>query len=262
MNFKIAIQLASIPRPFDQALHIARRLGVGAVELEVRSPFTPRELSGTGRRQLRKILSDVDLKISCLSLATRQGYHVAENLERRVAATKDSLELAHALGTNLVVNRIGCIPEDQADPARSRMVDALIDIGKHGQRCGAFLAAQTGSEPGPVLADLIQGLPEGTLLADLDPASLISRGYSVEEAVTSLGRHVAHVRARDAVYDRRDGRGQEVPLGRGVADFPRIAATLDVQAYRGYFTIERRSHKDILIELDDAVAFLRTLQHE
>lgn len=261
MHFQIAVQLASIPQPLGQAIGIARRLGVSAVELEVRPPLTPRELGQTGRRHLRKLISEAELRISCLSFATRRGYQTTEGLDRRVAATKEALELAYALGTNLVVNRIGRIPVE-SDPSRAMLTEALLDIGRHGQRCGAMLAARTGSEPGEELNAFLQTLPDGTVGVDFDPASLVVQGHSVADALQALARRVVHVHARDAVYDLGQGHGVEVPLGRGIVDFDHLVGTLAGCEFRGYFTIERRSGANVVQELDDAVAFLRSLQQD
>jgi sugar phosphate isomerase/epimerase len=232
------------------------------VELAAKSPFSPRELTQTGRRQLRKMLTDAGLRVSCLSFPTRQGYDVTENLDRRIAATRDALDLAHALGTNVVVNRIGYVSADPADPGRGLMAEALLEIARHGERCGAMLAARTGSEPGSVLADFLRAMPASALGVDFDPAGLVANRFSISDAITALAPYVVHVHARDAVYDPSEGRGVEVTVGRGSADVPLLAATLDAHGYHGYFTIQRHPTGNVIAELDDAVTYLRSFQQE
>ena len=262
MQFSIAIQLASIPQPFERALTTAARLGVAGIELEVRSPITPWELSSTGRRQIRRMLGDAELKVSALSFVTRLGYDNPDQLDRRVSATKEALKLAYDLGTNVVTNRIGRLSADKDDPCRAALKDVLQDIGRHGHRCGALLIARTGSESGDVLADFLDELPTGTLGVDFDPAGLLIEGFSIPHALQRLTPHVMHVRARDAVRHPGEGRGQEVVLGRGMVDFPLVAAHLLSHGYHRFITIQRSGSPDAITELADAVTYLQTMRDE
>ena len=120
------------------------------------------------------------------------------------------------------------------------------------------MAAQTGTEDGADLARLIAALPAGGIGADLDPGNLIINGFSPLEAVSALGEHILHVHAHDGVRDLR-GRGLEVPLGRGSADFPALLGALEDYQYRGYFTIARADAENPEYEIGEAVQYLRNL---
>jgi sugar phosphate isomerase/epimerase len=108
------------------------------------------------------------------------------------------------------------------------------------------------------LASLIATLPEQSLGIDLHPTALILAGQSPQEAVEVLGPHVLHVHACDAVRES-GSRGNEVALGRGMADFPELLGRLTEFDYRGWVTIERRDAADPIREIEDSVAFLRAL---
>jgi sugar phosphate isomerase/epimerase len=69
---------------------------------------------------------------------------------------------------------------------------------------------------------------------------------------------VLHVHACDAVRDAA-GRGREVELGRGTADMPQLLGLLTEFDYQGWVTIERRESADSISEIENAVAFLRSL---
>ena len=185
------------------------------------------------------MLDDLNLRVSCLSFRTRRGYHVADDLEARIDATKRALRLAYDIGASVVVNHIGRVPS-QDDPALSTMVQALAEIGGYSHKVGAFLAAETASESGADLAAFIARLPPGSIGVDLNPAQLILHGHSPLEAVKALGPHVLHVHANDAARDVSAHRGVEVPLGRGSAEFPELLASLEEHQYRGFITVERR----------------------
>jgi sugar phosphate isomerase/epimerase len=105
----------------------------------------------------------------------------------------------------------------------------------------------------------LESLTEGTLLVNLDPGNLIINGFSPLEAVDAPGPHIAHVHAKDAVRDLAQGRGLEVALGRGSADFPNVLGALEEHGYRGYFTIERENAADPVREIGFAVQYLRNL---
>ncbi len=259
LQIRVGVQLASLRLPLRKALLAAREMGAEAVEIDGRHELRPEEMSQTGVRQVRKMLDDLNLRVSCLAYRTRRGYGVADDLEARIEATKRALRLAYDLGTNVVVNHIGRVASDQDAGVTSTMVAALSDIGSYGQRVGATLAAETGTESGADLASFIARLPPGAIGVDLNPAELVLHGHSPADAAKALGPHVVHVHARDATRDLQLGRGVEVPLGRGSAELPELLAILEEHQYRGYITVERRDAADPLAEVRQAVEFLRNL---
>jgi sugar phosphate isomerase/epimerase len=237
----------------------ASRLGADGVEIDARSELVPAQMSATGMKQFRKMLDDLSLRVSAVAFPTRRGYDEPDDLERRVLATQAAMRFAYDLGTSVVINRVGHVPEQDDDPRFVRLVEALTALGAHGERVGARLAAQTGAEKPSVLARLIAALPEEAIGVDLHPSGLILNGYSPLEAVGELGQCIAHVHACDAVRDMAARREFEVELGRGTADFPGLLGRLTEFNYRGWVTIERRDAADPVGEIENAVAYLRSL---
>lgn len=258
-QLKIAVELRCLRLPFKQALVAARRLGVSAVELDARGELTPQSLTPSGLRQVRKMLDDLELRVAAVSFRTRRGYDTAEDLERRIDATKKAMSFAYSLGASLVVNQIGRVPEKSEGPVWTTLVEALHDLGTFGQRVGATLAAETGSESGADLARLLAALPDGAVAASLNPGNLIINGFAPLDAIQSLGSNIRYVRAKDGVRDLAQGRGIEVPLGRGSADFPALCGALEEHGYRGYWTVQRERAEDPLAEIGQAVQFLSSL---
>lgn len=259
LQIRVAVELASLRQPFPQALHTAARLGVEAVEIDGRNEVAVADLSRTGVRQVRKMLEDLNLRVAALSYRTRRGYGDVAELDRRVDATKKALKLAYELGTNVVVNHIGRVPAEDDAQTLTTLRTALADIGREGQRVGAILAAETGTESGPALLKLIESLPPGSLGVDFNPANLVMHGYDPREAAQALGGHVLHVHATDATRDVAAGRGIEVPLGRGSVEFPEVLGALEEHQYRGYLTIRRHDSANALEEIAAAVKYLRAL---
>lgn len=261
-SLRVAIQTRSLQpavRGLKQALQTAARLGADGVEIDARNELVPADVSQTGVREFRKLLGDLNLRVSCVAFPTRRGYDEPEDLERRVLATQAAMKFACELGANVVVNRVGHVPEDKNDARFVRLVDALGVLGAYGQRAGARLAAQTGSEGGAALARLIAALPDEAVGVDLHPSRLIHHGHDPGEAVDVVGRYVLHVHACDAVRNATEGRVSDVELGRGTADLPSLLGQLTEFDYRGWVTIERRDAADPLTEIGNAVAYLRSL---
>jgi sugar phosphate isomerase/epimerase len=257
-NIKIGIQTRSLRQPLKQALRTVARLGADGVEIDARTELPPGELSATGLREFRKLLDDLNLRVSAVAFPTRRGYDVPEDLERRVMATQAAMRFARELRAEVLINRVGQVPNESSDLQISRLVEALTALGSFGDHVGVRFAAQTGGESPQLLARLIGALPDQALGVDLHPSSLILGGQSPQEAVEVLGPHVLHVHACDAVREAA-GRGREVELGRGTADFPELLGRLTEFDYRAWVTVERRDASDPVSDIENAVAYLRAL---
>lgn len=258
-QLKIGIALASLRQPFKNALLTAKRLGADAVEIDARGEIGPNDLSDTALRHVRKMLDDLNLRVSAVSFTTRRGYNVLAELDRRLEATQQAMRMAYDLGSRVLVNHVGRVPDESSGPEWDLLVQSLTDLGRCGQRVGAFLAARTGSEDASRLKALIDALPAGSLGIDLDPGNMIVNGFSPRDVVDQLGEHVMHVHARDGVRDLAQGRGLEVQLGRGSADFPELLGALEEHDYRGYFTIQRDQATNPELEIGQSVQYLRNL---
>src|SRR5688572_25122698 len=122
---KIGIQTRSLGQPLRRALQMASQLGADGVEIDVRRELPIGELSQTGLRQFRKLLAELRLEVSAASFPTRRGYGEPVDLERRVLATQSALQFAHALGTGILINRIGRVPSEEDDPQFAMLLEVL-----------------------------------------------------------------------------------------------------------------------------------------
>ncbi len=253
---KIGVELASLRLPFMKALHTAAALGADGVEIDARGEIAP-PLSRTAVRQVHKMLDDRRLRVASVAFRTRRGYDTPDDLEPRIAATKAAMELAYQLGAGVVVNRVGRVPADRESSAWRQLVDVLGELGRHGARVGALLAAETGTESGEDLARLLAELPEGTLGVDLNPAALVANGFSPIEAAAVLGPRILHVHATDAVGASATRRAMPASPDAGAADYPALLATLDEHGYRGYFTVTSYGGGDPAKSIAEAIEYFR-----
>jgi len=256
-ELKVAVRLDALKMPLRKALETVARMGATAVELDARNQIHPSQLSDTGLRQLRKILDDVNLKVSSLRFQTRRGYDNPHDLDRRVEATKKAMQLAYRLGAPVVVNSIGAIPEQDEDPQRDSMRSVLDDLGRYGARVGAFFAAETGSNSGETLAKFLGDSADAFIAVALNPGQLIINRHDVGAAVTALKDRIELVCAVDGVLDLAAGRGISVQLGQGTADFPSLIGNLEGIQYRGRYLVGR--HDSTPAELQQGIEYLRNL---
>lgn len=253
----LAVRLDSLRLPLKQSLQQASQLGVRQIELSARGEVRPETLSGTGLRHLKKMLADLNLSVAALRFQTRRGYDVVADLDRRIEATKATMQLAYQLGCRNVINQIGRVPEDVDSPEYASFQSVIDDLGKYGARVGAFLAAETGTESGEQLNQLLDASADGFVAAALNPGYLVINRHDVREAIEHLGSRIQVVCACDGVLDLAAGRGVSVPLGEGIADFPQIIGMLEDHQFRGPFIVGRTD--STLAEIQQGVRYLGNL---
>jgi sugar phosphate isomerase/epimerase len=258
IGVRIAVQTRSLVQPFKQALHTAARIDADGVQIDARHELPPCELSDTGVRQLRKMLDDLDLRVGSVAFSSRRGYANPSDLERRVQATIDAMRMASRLGAGALVIAMGPLPEIDA-PERTTLLDAIGNLANSAGRHGVNLALQAPSEAPAELASLLSRLPAGLVGVDLSPADIIRAGGDPLDFVRTLGAHVTHAYANDAVRGLGGDAAIDVELGRGSADPPALMAALEEYEYRGWLTVERRNSQRPVDDSANAVAYLRSL---
>ncbi len=257
-GLRVGVQLTGLRLPFKEALHAAANMGADAIEIDARYELRPSDLVGTALRQVRKLLEDLNLRVASIRYPTRRGYECEEELERRIDGTKQAMRMAHDLGANVVVNQVGLIPDSPEDPSFQLMRTVLSDLGAYSHRVGAFLGCETGAEPISRLSSLVDSLPDGSVGVVLNPGNLLVNGFDLQD-LPSIAKHVMLVHAKDGVKDKARGRGTEVPLGRGMAEFPEIIAILEEFHFSGYFVVERDNAKHPIEDISLAVQFLKNI---
>ena len=81
------------------------------------------------------------------------------------------------------------------------------------------------------------------------------------EAVDLLRDRIAHCHMKDATWSSQPGKtwGQEVPLGDGDADIPRVVSRLRAVGYRGPLVIEREAGNNRLGDIRYGAELLESL---
>jgi sugar phosphate isomerase/epimerase len=256
-SISLGVSLAGFRTSLKQAMQSAASLRVDGIEIDARNDIRPSDVSASGIRQLRKMLSDLNLTVKAIRFPTRRGYDCAEEIDRRVSATKDAMKLAVELSCNVIVNAIGTIHESAEDNAL--LTEVMNDLAKHSYHYGCFMACETGTQSLQTLAGFIATLPEESVFIALNPSNLIAAGHTLDDLpVHSKMIRVAY--ANDCVPDRsRIGHATRVPLGQGIVDLPMMVGALEDSRVRVPYFVDGLSSADPLASCKQAVEFLRRM---
>jgi sugar phosphate isomerase/epimerase len=254
---RIGVSLESFNLPLRRALEQAERLAVSGVRFNAAGDLSPANLSQSGRRELKHLLSRHNVDLTSVGCPLRHGLDTAENLEPRIEHVKQVMQMAYDLGPRIVTIQAGSVAGEDDDPRLRMLREALVALALHGDRVGTILALETGLESGETLAKFLARFDTGSLGVNFDPANLLMNGFKPFEDVRALADQVVQVHARDARRHGPSRVAQEVPLGHGEIDWMNLLGLLDEAAFRGWVVVVRDAGNQRLQEIQEGVTFLR-----
>ncbi len=194
------------------------------------------------------------------AIAETGGYKPDKYWETRYARTVALADFTRQLGVKLLATHIGFVPHDRKDPQYQVMVDRLKKVcDALGQR-GVALVMETGQERAEDLLAFIGAVGYDNIRVNFDPANMVLYGVGDPvEAVGILKDKIAHVHMKDANWSKVPMKewGEEVVLGSGEADIPRVVSKLRAGGYQGPLVIEREAGNQRLADIQEAIALLR-----
>jgi L-ribulose-5-phosphate 3-epimerase len=159
----------------------------------------------------------------------------------RIAHIKKASDFAKQCGIAAVQTHCGFIPENPNDPVYRETVAVMREVAEYCKRNGQNFRYETGQETPITLVRAIQDVGLDNQGVNFDLANLILYGKANPvDAIELLAPYVQGIHAKDGLWPTNPRKlGQEVPIGQGRVDFPRIVARLKELKYRGAVTIER-----------------------
>jgi sugar phosphate isomerase/epimerase len=254
----------------------ARRAGFRGLRFDaVSAAVDMTELSQTGRRELRHLLSASDQQLIGLRIDLgARGLGPGADLDQILARFTKVMEAAKGLGAPLVCAELGPLPEPPpserpkppvtqeqagliiipdrspppppaaqpaarpADPAVVAQVHtALVELGSRADRLGVTVAFRSDLASFAALDQALAAAACPWFGIDLDPVALLRDEWSSDEVFSRFGASIRHVRGRDAVLGA-DRRTRPAVIGQGSTNWGELVASLDSSGYRGWITLD------------------------
>jgi len=166
-----------------------------------------------------------------------------ETRDARIAHIKRASDFAKQCGIDAIQTHCGFIPENPNDTVYKETVTAMREVAGYCKRNGQNFRYETGQETPITLVRAMQDVGLDNQGVNFDLANLILYGKANPvDAIELLGPYVQGIHAKDGLWPTNPSElGQEVSIGKGKVDFPRIIRRLKELNYRGAVTIERES---------------------
>jgi sugar phosphate isomerase/epimerase len=160
---------------------------------------------------------------------------------QRIAHLKQASDFAKKLGIPALHTHFGFIPEDPNEPLYKETLQALREVATYLKANGQMMLYETGQETPITLLRAITDVGLDNQFVNLDTANLILYGKgNPVDALDVIGKLVRGTHAKDGLFPTDPKKlGEEVPIGQGKADFPKLIARLKKLGYDGPLTIER-----------------------
>jgi len=161
--------------------------------------------------------------------------------QQRIDNFQRASDFAKRLGIPAFHTHYGFIPENPNDPEYPGVVEALRQVATHLKGNGQMMLYETGQETPITMLRAITDAGLDNQFVNLDTANLIlyAKGNPLD-ALDLLGKLVRGVHAKDGLFPTDPKKlGEEVPIGQGKADFPKLIPRLKELGYTGALTIER-----------------------
>jgi sugar phosphate isomerase/epimerase len=164
-----------------------------------------------------------------------------ETRAARIAHLKKASDFAKRCDIPAVQTHCGFIPENPNEVLYNETVAAMREVAEYCKSNGQYFRYETGQETPITLVRAIRdvGLDNQGVNFDLANHILYGKANPVD-GIEILGPYVQGIHAKDGLWPTNPrGLGEEVPIGKGKVDFPRIIGRLKEMKYGGAMTIER-----------------------
>jgi len=251
--------------PVKEGIRKAAELQIEGIQpYAVKGELDPKNLSRTGREDLKRFVQNLGLTISALvGDFGGPGFTDLKTIDWRIERTKEVVNLAVDLGVNIVTTHIGTVPDNTDAPAWKIMSGSLPEIGTYAFDRGVVLATETGPETASLLKKLLDSIGNPGLKANYDPANLVMVvGDDPVRGVYTLADYIVHTHAKDGIKlpdENGKKKWKEMPLGQGNVDFPAYLKALKETGYAGFYTIEREVGENPAADIILARDFLRSM---
>ncbi len=160
---------------------------------------------------------------------------------QRIDRLKRASDFAKQCGIPALHTHFGFIPENPNDPTYTEAVETIRGVVSYIKDNNQMVLYETGQETPITLLRLIKDVGLDNQGVNLDTANLILYGKgNPVDALDVIGHYVHGLHAKDGLFPTDPRQlGEEVPIGKGRVDFPKLFQRLKELNYTGPVTIER-----------------------
>ena len=215
---------------FRDSVKILAELGLGGLIFEAIGPLGPKELSQTGRREVRSLVRSADLELDAIALPMRRNIAERDQWDERLFRMSGAMSMAFEMGVRDVVILPGAVaPKDARLPIYKDNLRQLADTAEHQ---GVRLVCDIGSEPAEFLTTVVRELAHPALALSLAPGRLIATGQDLDQAATAAHDLISVVYATDPEFLGLGLAGQSLTV-----NWPDTMSLLEDVGFRGRLTI-------------------------
>jgi len=290
MNWPTYSILSHLPLVENKAaLRELRLMGLSSIELALGA--IPSDLSASGQREFRHILSSHELALNAIHVAlSGKAFMPGGDIDRALDRTQSAMTHARELGAQSVVVDLGPLPRERPGPPRpvikpeqlgllilpdppkvelapqadapvdlaamSHFDSAMVELGRRADRLSVVIVLRSTLSPVSSLADAIRRVDCPWFFACCEPANLLAQGTDFTDAFNLIGPRVRHVLAHDVVLGEA-GRTKPALLGRGDVPWRQLIELLRDADYSGPLTIDPTELPDRALATRTAIAQLR-----
>lgn len=273
-QFPIGVMVDSFKTDTKTAILKAAKLGAQGLQMySTTGENAPENLKGAKRRELLDFVKSNGLVFSAICGDLGMGFGNRERNPGLIEKSKQIMDLAKELETDIVTTHIGVVPADKNHDRYKIMQEACFALASYADSIGSHFAIETGPEPAIVLKEFLDALGSTGVAVNLDPANLLMvTGDDPVAAVHHLKKYIVHTHAKDGTRFGQNNPEEiygvvkcekivkhyrEMPLGQGSVPFPTYLAALEEIGYRGFLTIEREVGEDPAADIQTAANYLR-----
>lgn len=278
-QFPIGVMVDSFKTDTKTAILKAAKLGAQGLQMySTTGENAPENLKGAKRRELLDFVKSNGLVFSAICGDLGMGFGNRERNPGLIEKSKEIMDLAKELETDIVTTHIGVVPADKNHDRYKIMQEACFALASYADSIGSHFAIETGPEPAIVLKEFLDALGSTGVAVNLDPANLLMvTGDDPVAAVHHLKKYIVHTHAKDgtrfgqnnpeeiygvAKCEKIVKHYREMPLGQGSVPFSTYLEALEEIGYRGFLTIEREVGADPAADIQTAANYLRGIMEE
>jgi sugar phosphate isomerase/epimerase len=245
--FKIGACEWSLRKGDPSCFEVAKAIGLDGVEvnlggvsngMHLRRPEVQQAYLAAARKH--------NLEIA--SLAIGEFNNIALKSEPRAAIwLLDAIDVARVLGVKVILVAQFYNGELKGDKlGTDRTVDLLKELAPRAEKAGVILGLENYLSAAENL-DILQRVSSPAVQVYYDVGNSTDKGYDIYSEIRQLKGRICQFHAKDANF----------MLGQGRVDFKKVRAAIDDIGYRGWIQIEAAAPKDLILDYQAHLQFLR-----